>query len=149
MPTPRVARTDIYLAVKAAWDAGAATTGKTLLWDNVTGDVPQAEDGSTGDPELWGAVRVVNTSSEIRSLRGDGGIRRFERTGLVIIEVFSPAGDGLSSTDDAVKILLDALEGKTTTNNVVFRSGSVREEGLSGPWFLTVVAANFEYDEVK
>ena len=149
MTTPSVARTDIYSAVKTAWDAGAATTGKTLLWDNVTGYIPQGEDGSTGDPELWGAVRVISNTSEIRSLRGDGGIRRFRRTGFAAIEVFSPAGDGLSSTDDVVKVLLDALEGKATTNNVVFRSGSVREEGLSGPWFLTVVTVDFEYDEVK
>ena len=149
MASPAQARNDIYSAVKTAWDAGAATSGKTLIYDNVTSDIPQAESGSTGDPDLWGAVRVENNISSVRSLRGDGGVQRFRRVGIVVVEVFTPAGNGLSSADAVVKVVLDGLEGKTTANGIIFRNAQVREEGVSGPWFLTVITVDFEYDEVK
>jgi len=149
MPTPAVARTDMYSMLKTAWDAGASTSGKTLLYDNVTADVPQAESGSTGDPDLWGSVRVEKNLSRVRSLRGDGGLRRFRRVGFLVLEVYTPAGNGLLSADAVVKVVLDGLEGQTTANGVYFRNAQVREEGVSGPWFLTVITVDFEYDEVK
>jgi len=149
MSTIEQARSDIYTALKAAWDAGAATTGKILTYGNVTADVPEDEIASTGTPEPYGSVRIENTFSSAQSLRGDGGLRRFRRTGLLFVEVYTPAGNGLSSADQIVKVVLDGLEGQTTANGVYFRNAQVREEGVSGPWFLTVITVEFEYDEVK
>jgi hypothetical protein len=147
--TPEQARKDIYGAVKTAWDAGASTTGKVLIFDNVTDDIPADEVASTGDPALWGAVKVESGASRQASLRGDGGLRRFRRVGVLFVELYIPAGNGLSLADEASKVVLDAIEGQTTANGVYFRNAQIREEGVSGPWFLTVVAVEFEYDEVK
>lgn len=149
MTTPALARIDMYQAVKTAWDAGVATTGKVLVFDNITKDIPTDEVGATGDPPLWGAVKVENNLSQASSLRGDGNLRRFRRGGLLFVELYTPAGNGLSSADEAVKVVLDGTEGQTTANGVYFRNAQVREEGVSGPWFLTVIAVEFEYDEVK
>lgn len=149
MPSHEVARTDMYSAVKTAWDAGASTAGKTLLYANVTGDVPVDEVGATGEPEPWGAVRLENSISTAQSLRGEGGLRRFRRVGLLFVELYIPAGNGLSLADQMVKVVLDSIEGQTTANGVYFRNTQVREEGVSGPWFLTVITVEFEYDEVK
>jgi hypothetical protein len=149
MPSQAVARTDIYSAVKAAWDAGAATAGKVLTYANVTSDVPVDEIGATGEPEPYGSVRIENSISSVQSLRGDGGQRRFRRVGLLFVEVYIPAGNGLSLADQIVKVVLDDVEGQTTANGVYFRNAQVREEGVSGPWFLTVITVEFEYDEVK
>jgi hypothetical protein len=69
--------------------------------------------------------------------------------GLLFVEVYIPAGNGLSLADQIVKVVLDDVEGQTTANGVYFRNAQVREEGVSGPWFLTVITVEFEYDEVK
>ena len=149
MATPDEARSDIYLALKTAWDAGASTTGKTLVYDNTTANIPTDEVGSTGEPNTWGAVRVVSNTSRVQSLVGAEGVRRYRRTGVVVVELYTPAGNGLVFADSVVKVVLDGLEGQTTANGVYFRDADVRDEGVSGPWFLTVVTVNFEYDEVK
>lgn len=149
MATPDAARSSIYLAVKTAWDAGASTTGKTLIYENTTANIPPDEVGTTGEPDIWGAVRVLSSNSRVQSLIGAEGVRRYRRVGVVVVELYTPAGNGLVSAGAVVKVVLDGLEGQTTANGVYFRDADVREEGVSGPWFLTVVTVNFEYDEVK
>jgi hypothetical protein len=148
MPTASRARRDIYTLLKAAWDAGAATTGKTLLYDNIDGAPPKTHAGAKKDADVWGACSIRHNISSQNTLRGDQGVR-IEKTGILIVRTFVAGGEGLSTSDAVVKIVSDAFIGVRSPNDVVFRAPTPDEQGNDGPWFQVNVTVPFEYDEIK
>jgi hypothetical protein len=83
------------------------------------------------------------------SLANDGGRRRWERTGLVTVQIFVPAGEGLSEAYSLAKTVADAYEGTTTASGVWFRNVRVNEVGADGAWFQVNALIEFIYDEIK
>lgn len=151
MPNRSEARESIYQLLYTAWQASTHTADQKLVWANVPADVPQEPDqfNDTSGPSMWAQVNVQHVNSDISSLRGTNGLKRFRRTGFVRVNVYTPAGNGLQFNDTVVRVVSDGLEGKTTASGVELRSASSQEMGSSGPWFHTVVTVEFEYDEVK
>ena len=151
MPNRSDARQSIYQILHTAWQASSHTRDEKLVWVNVSADVPIEPNqfNDTSVPSLWADVSVQHVSSEISSLRGTNGLKRYRRAGFVRVNVYTPTGDGLEFNDIVVGVVSDGLEGKTTANGVELRSASSQEVGNSGPWFQSVVTVEFEYDEVK
>src|SRR3546814_15437027 len=78
------------------------------------------------------------------SLGGAG--RRFRRTGILTIQIFTPFGDGLTIGDPLVDLVVDALEGEDTgSDRNEFRSVTANEVGDEGVWHQTNVTSGFEY----
>lgn len=124
-----------------AWNiANPSTPVAETVWDDA--EAKSAHDGKVA----WVRASVRHAESNQRSL-GSVGRRRFTRTGVVVLQVYTPFGDGFTLADRlAMKALRDALEGSTTTG-VWFRRVSAREVGKSGLHQQTNVVASFEYDE--
>lgn len=141
--TTEQARDQIYGLIMAAWTAGAPA-GAELVYDDAKAKKP---DG----PAPWARATVRHTGgSEISISRGNGK-GRYNRTGTVYINLFSPSGDGLRALDPLVKLTLDAYEGKYTAGGVWFTKAQVREIGIvkgTGLYQINVLI-NFSYDEVK
>lgn len=134
------ARDDILTVFKTAWD----TTSYPAMYDDVDGD-----DIPTDTSSPWARITVKHDKGQQTALCGADGSKRFTRTGVIIIQIFTPSGEGLSSSDTSVKIIQDAFEGKKSTNGVWFRDVDYKEIGPSGDYYQVNVIIQFEYDEIK
>lgn len=133
------ANNEILDTFKAAWD----TTGHVALYENVKGDKP------SGNSDPWARVTVRHSFGEQATLANAGGQRRWNREGIITVQVFIPLGEGLSEGYALAKIVADAFEGAATPSAVWFRNVRVNEVGPDGEWFQINVLADFTYDEIK
>lgn len=128
---------EILTKFKAAWD----TTGFDALYPNLAGDPPT-------DPAPWARVSISHSPGS-QTLGDDTTGRRYERYGLLLVQVFVPTGEGLPRALNLAKIITDAFEGATTPSGVWFRNVRVNEVGPDGSWYQVNVIAEFTYDEIK
>lgn len=140
--TRKEAIDEILALFKTAWDTTGY--GSRVKYDNVSKEAALP----TG-LEPWCRVNLRHTASRQASLAGAVGTRRFQRNGVLTVQVFEPIGKGLSGSTDLPKIVQDAYEGVETTSGVWFRDVTLKEIGPDGDFFQTNVIALFEYDEIK
>lgn len=139
--TIEAGRDAIYNQFETVWNAQTPPV-PIVFYDDLDFELP---DGDTA----WVFLMVRHVASNQATL-GEVGSRRFRRRGMVVVQVRTPTGLGLSTNDTFSKIALDAFEGiETAPDQVIFRNARIQEEGNDGAWFLTNVIADFEYDEVK
>lgn len=142
------ARDEIHTLFKTAWDAGIETTGKVVHYWDAKKAVPTTNDADS-NPDSWARITLQHAVGSQASLANRSGQKRFRRSGLVTVQVFTPLGTGLNIGDKIYKIVVDAFEGKVTPGNVWFRNVRLNEVGPSGSWFQANIIADFEYDEIK
>ncbi len=137
------ARDEILAAFKTAWDAGTETAGKPVIyWDR-----PDSTPPASG---TWARVTVKHVTGSQVTLSGETGQRRFEHTGIVTVQVFTESGRGLTLSDLATEIVINAFEGVTTSpGRVLFRNVRANPVGQDSQWFQQNVLAEFEYDKVR
>jgi hypothetical protein len=141
------ARDEIFALLQAAWDAGDATDGATLLYENTDERRPTAADG---EPAVWAWAHLRNVTSRQSSLLMDGTDRkRYTTYGFVGVQMFTPAGDGGTLMDQVSAIVLGAYRGKRTTGGVIFKNVRAKQVGASGPWFQSNAIAEYEFDTVE
>lgn len=101
------------------------------------------------DNESW--VRLIwQTKLGFQATINSPGQRRFRSKGTLIVEIRTPKGDGLTTSDTLVNIVQDIFEGAQVPGEdaVIFREVSTPEPGTDGSWFLVKVLVNFEYDRM-
>jgi len=125
-----------------------STTGFPAVYQGVPpGDAAQAAIDSNG-VTCWARITVKHNISTQQSLGGPGG-RIFNRKGIVLMEVYTPTGDGLTQARNLGTILANAFEGVSTPNGVWFRNTRLNEVEPEGAWSRVNVITEFEYDEVR
>ena len=133
------ANIDILTIFKTAWDA----TGFKALYENVAGEPPTT-------PSPWARIVLRHTGGNQGSLSGALGTQRWDRNGVLIVQVFVPNGEGLSQAYSLAKIVLDAYEGVSSPlRGVWFRNARINEVGPDGEWFQVNILIDFQYDEIK
>lgn len=86
---------------------------------------------------------------------GAVGRRKFTRTGLIYINVYTPLGAGLGTARDASEVAINAYEGKRTPGDVWFRNVRIESEGhgqgggREKSWWTTLVVAEFTYEQLR
>jgi len=145
MPASRSqAYEDILSLLTTAWVTTAGQSASLIKWENVANkSVPPAAGTA------WCRATVRHVTSRQASLAGATGTRRFRRTGVLTVSVFYPSGTGLPGDTDLAKIIMDAYEGVTSSNGVIFYDVTINEIGPDGDFYMVNVVANFEYDEIK
>jgi hypothetical protein len=114
-----------------------------ILFDAVHDDMPE------GDTP-WAHVRVFHLDSGESTLADSTGVKRFTSLGKAVVEIYTPQGKGRTVGDAHAKVIQDALRGKKTgPDKVVFRKVVVNEGDNLGSLTLTIVLADFEYDELN
>jgi len=138
---PALARDAILDHFTTEWNAQASPP--ELRYDDRTQDLP------SGDVS-WARVSVLHNTGRQNTM-GETGNRRFRKTGIVTVQIFTPFGDGLTESDILVKVAVDAFEGKSTGggDTVDFTNVRSQEIGRDGYWYQTNVLAEFDYDAVK
>lgn len=132
------AKDDILAMVKTAWD----TTGKIMIYDDIGGVIPDTADA-------WARTTLRHTNANQATLSGGLGTQNYDRSGILTIQIFTPSGKGLASSDIYAKLMMDAFEGKQSANGVWFRNVRLNEIGPDGNFFQTNVVVDFEYRELK
>jgi len=118
-----------------------ASPPKVLYADRV-GEPPD-------ESEAWARISVQHSLASQVTLGGPAG-KRFRRFGTVLVNILTPYGEGLTTSDVLVQKAVDAFEGRSTSpDEVRFLNTSFSEIGPDGAWFRTNVQADFEYDLIK
>lgn len=99
---------------------------------------------------LWVRVSVRHLSSSQESMGGISN-RRFERAGLIIVQVFAPLDAGGKTIDDAVQKVRDIFEGTRIIagGDVRVNALEVRELGPLEGWNQTNAEAHLTYVETR
>jgi len=132
------ANDEILAFFATAW----TPTGLLALYENVAGAKPTAQ-------VSWAKVSLRHGGGRQSSLSGGLGTSRFDRTGIVTVQIFIPNGQGLSEGYELGKVVIDAFEGKATASHIWFRNAKITEVGPSDEWFQLNVTIEFSYDEIK
>jgi hypothetical protein len=147
MPTITDARKAIYSQFLSNFTSPTDGMGAPLVpaanitRDNVKFDTPVGEH--------WIRFIVRHTGSQQASL-GDVGLRKFDRTGLILAQCYAPENTGVLDIDRIVKAVMDALEGVSLQlNDIVITDTLPRETGPVEGWYLITVEASFRYTETK
>ena len=133
--TYREARSEILDRLISVWT-------DEIRYEDVS-DVTQLPNG------VWCRPSVRHATGEQASLSGGTGTKRWQRNGILTVQIFTPVGDGLSRAYDLAKIVGDAYEGYASPGGVWFRNLRVNEIGDSGKYSQANVIVEFEYDEIK
>ena len=138
------ARHEIHQAFQTVWDSGSAALNGGVIppisYDAVAFDTPTAA--------AWARIRIRHEQGEQVTL-GPPAQKRFNKTGTVIVSIFTPVSTSLdTSKAEALGILAkSAFEGKATPSQVWFRDVSINEIGVEESWFQVDVIATFNYDD--
>ncbi|MEQ1624983.1 MAG: hypothetical protein ABL870_09840 [Sediminibacterium sp.] len=144
------AKDDILTLFKAYWDAQLLalypTLSVQLIWPGVDIQTPPL-------PETP-FLRVSIFHNFSRQATFAPGAKRYERSGLVTIQIFTPLSSNLVAPNIALCeklgiITRDAFEGKNTPGGVWFRNANLREVGSDGTWYQFNMSVEFNYDEFK
>lgn len=137
MTTLTQSRDTINGLVKTGFDAQPTVD---VVYEGV---VAPSTDGQT--PQVRVYIRH-NAGGQDTLGRAGSGTRSFLRVGQVILQVFSPFGDGFTLDDTLVTVARNCFEG-VTANGVWFRRVAIKEIGKAGRHYQTNVHADFEYTE--
>lgn len=128
---------EILILFKAAWD----TTTFDAFYENVADDRDDSEDPYC---QVW----IRHTAGAQRTMGAPGG-RRFNRTGILLVQLYCPSGKGLQESYRLAKVLADAFEGSRTPGDVWFRNTKIDERQRDGNFRRLDFTTEFSYDEIK
>lgn len=134
MTALNAARQSIYQRFITEW----ANTSP-FTFDNEKFDPP--------DTNPWVRLTVRHTGS-VQETLGRIGNRKFNRSGSILIQVFIATNLGTETSDDLVTPARNIFEG-ASFNGVYANNSVVREVGIDGRWFQTIIETFFFYDEIK
>lgn len=148
------ARDEVLGRLKTAIDA-SIYAGIAVVYDDAVADIPGDEQAPMPDPPVpsgkpWLRVGMRHGDGETASLGSLNGKRRFEQSGILFIQMFTPSGDGQRLADPLGDFLLDVFRsGGATPSGVQFRSARRAEAGKSGAWHQTNCLVDFQYDLIR
>ncbi len=134
--------------VDTAWKAtGAASEDVPMLYDNVGGNLPGDpwEPGGNTDfqdePYARTTVRTITSSQSTQ-----GKQRKYEDQSTLVVQVFTPVGDGHALGHVLCKVVTDALKANTgSIDGIWFFDVVALEVGVDGALFQYNVNASFRY----
>lgn len=117
----------------------AALPGVVILWPDIPQQIP------TG--EQWVRPVIRHATGGQASLANQNGIRMFRHAGVLMIQCFTPVGDGTLSSDKLVQALLDYFE-TNRLSPIWYRNIRAMEIGKDGAAEQVNFLAEFQYDNI-
>ncbi len=126
---------DIMLGhVKAALPIGVVA-----LWPDTPQSIPSGES--------WVRPTIRHAGGGQASLAGAMGARKFRHYGVLIVQCFTPVGDGMKSSDSLVQSFLTYFEA-INSSPVWYRNIRAIEIGKDGAAEQVNFMAEFQYDNI-
>lgn len=146
MTTVAEARDSIIQSFYDAWSADSQSEDIKVFYPGKDED----ESEKSAD-KSWARISIKHFDSGFskNSLVDSEGKKNYQRDGVVIVNIFTPIGDGLGLDAHLASVVMGAYEGKSTPNGVWFRNVRFNEIGTHRSWNQTNVKANFNYSEHK
>lgn len=140
---------EILELVNAAWVAGSTT----LLGSAAELRFASLEtQGLPDENAYWGRVTARQIESHQDTLGNASGGRRFERNGIVVVQIFAPISLGSQAWTNLHtlgRVASNSMEAQTTPGGVWFRDVTTTELDPESPWIRINVTSTFTFDEVK
>ena len=95
----------------------------------------------------WARVILRHADGRQSSLTGDVGTKRYDRSGVLLAQIFTPVGRGQTECYQLAKRVMNAFEDARL--DVWFRNVRLNERGSSGSFNQIDVLTDFLYDEVR
>lgn len=148
MATIFEARDAITKHIDDAWKASPTTSPFPLVYDDVNHDRPGLDANNL--PQPFGRITVRHSSGREETLgdRASGAGREVYR-GQVVVQVFTPKGDGFNQNDQLAQVVLDALVRSRFGTNLDgwFSDVFPAEIPATGPWNQINISADFRYGQ--
>ena len=96
------------------------------------------------DGSPW--VRVSTISGDQRQV-SMGKLRRFRRQGLVVVQIFVPAGSGDGTARELADSVAAIYQGRTV-NGVIFRGTGLTRIGIDGPQVQFNASTPYQADDL-
>lgn len=101
----------------------------------------------TGDGVKW--VRVsIKFNDGTQSSLGQSGNRKFEKYGLLFIQVFTPDGHATNDNDELAEDSLNLFEGERL-GELWFNNGRIVTIGPDGEWYQQNVVLELTFSAIK
>ncbi len=97
----------------------------------------------------WARVTYKPNKRSQQAIGGGVGGRLFLQTGIMMVEVYTPSGDGGRIDRTFTRLVERAFEGISTPNGLWFRNVSTTARGVEGTLHCSVVTVEWEYNEVR
>jgi hypothetical protein len=101
----------------------------------------------TGEGVKWARVNVQFNTGRQETL-GSQGNRKFNRRGLLFVQVFTPAGHATNGNDDLALNSLDLFDG-VRLGDLWFTDGRIVTIGSDGEWYQQNVVLDFTFEAIK
>lgn len=151
MVTIEQARDAIAGHLLAGWIADSVlvaaipATPERIKWDDVEGNKPGHD--AAGRPQSFARITIRHTDSTTETLFG-GGAGKDQHTGVVVVQVFTPHGEGRQTSDRLAQRVKVIMQRKRIPGvDGWFLPVRVDEIGGPGPWAQVNVSAGFVYSE--
>lgn len=144
MATYTQAKDDIMDRVYTKWTENGSTTENLPL---VFKDKEKKGSQIPDTEGAWGRTEV-RFGHSVQAGHGDNQ-KRYRRTGFLVVDVFTPPGEGQETLDLILQELANAVEGHSTPNGVSFLDFETKDEGEFGQFLQTRVVSSFDFDQVK
>jgi len=103
-------------------------------------------DVETTPPETVAWVRL-NILSGAQTQVSMGKLRRFRRVGVVVVQIFVPAGSGDGEAREYADSVAEVFQGRTI-NGVIFRGTGLTRVGISGAWVQYNASTPYQADDL-
>lgn len=140
-----VFRDEIQALFNAAWLLGTPAlnggTAALVAWPGVD---------ATPDPLKPWARYQLREGTAAQATLAPPGSRRFDRAGLITVQVFAPIskGGGVVLADQLAEIARAAYEGKGTDSGIWFLNCRVNDVGVDKNWYQKNMIAEFRFQEL-
>lgn len=138
-------RDEIQALFNVAWVAATPTLNSgapaLVAWPGVD---------TAPDPlRPWARYQLKENLSNQATLAPTGS-RRFDRLGLILVQVFAPIskGGGVVLADQLAEIAREAYEGKGTSSGIWFLNCRVNDIGVDKNWYQKNMIAEFRFQEL-
>lgn len=113
----------------------------------VAGDVPNVAPSSPID---WCRVTINHVDGLQETLANFNGVRRYNRTGTIIVQCFAPLADrGFSRAEEIAEQAVRVYEGKAGAGGIWFRNVRSVEIGAGEGWYQFNAIAEFDYSLMR
>lgn len=149
MTTDYISAVDQMFALfNTAWLANSAALAgyvPIVRWQGIE------EAGTPDASKFWCRVSQQTVEEEQSTLRDDSGVRRYETTGLIFVQLFCPKSqvDALEIGRKLAVVARNAFRGKTTSGKVWFRNARIIELEPDSSAHRFNIVSEYEYDEIN
>lgn len=138
----------------------AALATFKAAWDTITPVVPPVKypnvalDAATqaaidAGATTWARISWKPNKRTQQAIGGGVGGRLFLQIGIMIVEVYTPSGDGCKLDRTLTRLVERAFEGISTPNGLWFRNVGSNSVGGEGSMWHSNVTVEWEFNEVR